>query len=172
MRLYLLTHERELHKATNTGRLVLEFLADEAELIVWRRTEPDPAIVKACSTGMAALLYPSSEMYPNSESESESEPEKTQALSDEFVVDGSIDTFVVIDATWQEARKIYNKSPYLQAAQKISLSSQDPSLYKLRRNQKPGGLSTAESVMKLLTMQNRHEASAKLADLFNEFNQK
>jgi DTW domain-containing protein YfiP len=170
MKLYLLTHERELHKATNTGRLVREFLADEAELIVWRRTEPDPTIVKNCSTGMAALLYPSSEIYPSSESESESE--KTQALSDELVEGGSIDTFVIIDATWQEARKIYNKSPYLQAAQKISLSSQDPSLYKLRRNQKPGGLSTVESVMKLLTMQNRHEASAKLADLFNEFNQK
>jgi DTW domain-containing protein YfiP len=166
MKLYLLTHERELHKATNTGRLVRQFLTDEAELIVWRRTEPDPAIVKACSTGMASLLYPSSEMYPNSESE------KTQSLADEFVIGGSVDTFVIIDATWQEARKIYNKSPYLQSAQKISLSSQDPSLYQLRRNQKLGGLSTAESVIKLLTMLNRHEASAKLADLFNEFNQK
>lgn len=164
MKIYLLTHEREIHKATNTGRLVREILVDEAELIIWRRTEPHQPLVKACNTGVAALLYPRSELYPTLE--------QSQTSTDSVSLSVSIDTFVVLDATWQEARKMYNKSPYLQAAQKISLASLEPSSYQLRRNQKPGGLSTAESVIELLVMQGRHEASEKLTALFNEFNQK
>jgi DTW domain-containing protein YfiP len=47
---------------------------------------------------------------------------------------------VLIDATWQEARKMFNQSPYLKALPKVLLINSPKSIYPLRRNQIEGGL--------------------------------
>ena len=61
MKFILLTHERELIKGTNTGRLVKDILGNDAEIIVWKRKEPDERLVKLLALKQAALLYPNLE---------------------------------------------------------------------------------------------------------------
>ncbi len=157
MKIYLLTHEREISKPTNTGILVSELLGAEVERVIWQRKQPNSRLESECLQGSAGLLYPRSEL-----------PEDVPA---EYEID-DFESFVVLDATWQEARKIYNKSPYLQAAKKVSLVPKAVSTYQLRRNQKPGGLSTAESVIEVLRSKNRAQDCERLARLFDEFNNK
>jgi DTW domain-containing protein YfiP len=41
MKIFLLTHERELHRATNTGSLAIGSTNEIVERIVWARVSPD-----------------------------------------------------------------------------------------------------------------------------------
>ena len=52
--------------------------------------------------------------------------------------------FVLLDATWPEARKMFRKSPYLDAFPVLSLQSEQISRYKLRRSRRDDHFCTSE----------------------------
>lgn len=52
--------------------------------------------------------------------------------------------FVLLDATWPEARKMFRKSPYLDKLPVLSLQSAQLSNYKLRRSQRDTHFCTSE----------------------------
>ncbi|WP_323844970.1 tRNA-uridine aminocarboxypropyltransferase [Microbulbifer magnicolonia] len=151
MRITLLTHERELQRKTNTGALALEYCGDMVKRLVWARREPDPALLESIERGEAALVYPGGDATP-------------ERLEDFAHV-------ILIDATWQEARKIYNHSPYLQAAPRVAIATHAESSYRLRRNQPQGGLCTAECVTEILHRHGEHTAADRLAAAYVHFNQ-
>jgi len=156
MKVYLLTHERELNKSSNTGRLVSKCLKDQAEVIIWKRKEPNSNLVKLIESGELVMLFPSQGEEVDSNSKIES-------------ID-SFESFILLDSTWQEARKIYNRSAYLKQTQKISLQIDKPSSYRKRRNQIEGGLSTAECVIELLKQKKDLRLAALLQEEFDRFN--
>jgi len=160
LKIYLLTHERELHKKSNTGQLVLDVLGDQAEVIVWKRKEPDLRLVHLLESGQAAMLYPDlgSKQREGGEQREGGDLDEKHGVSNaadptETLAIADFQNFVILDSTWQEARKMYNKSAYLKQAEKVSLRVDAPSKYQLRRNQIEGGLSTVECVIALLKMQ-------------------
>lgn len=154
MKFILLTHEREINKKTNTGRLVKNVLSDNVELIVWKRKEPSQFLISLLETKKAALVFPC---------------EETKHCSN---LVSRFEYLVILDATWQQAQKMYNQSPYLHLAERVSLSITKPSEYKLRRNQLEGGLSTAECVIELLRQTNNTKNLALLEAEFHCFNNK
>jgi DTW domain-containing protein YfiP len=153
MKIYLLTHERELQKRSNTGRMVKRVLGDLIEIIPWKRKEPDANLVELLSSGHAVMLFP------------DEQTEQSASL-------GDVNSFVIIDSTWQEARKIYNRSAYLKDAKKASLKVMQPSTYLLRRNQVPGGLSTAECVVELLKLKHEPALAIQVQKAFDQMNTK
>ncbi len=58
--------------------------------------------------------------------------------------------YIIIDGTWQQAQKIYNRSPYLKALPAVKIPVNKPSAYHLRRNQRAGCLCTAECAIEIL----------------------
>ena len=52
--------------------------------------------------------------------------------------------FILLDATWPEARKIFKKSPYLNAFPVLSLAPEQLSRYRLRRSRRDDHLCTSE----------------------------
>ncbi|MCK5690209.1 DTW domain-containing protein [Myxococcota bacterium] len=152
MTLYLLTHQRELKRKTNTGSLVAEVLGDDCEVIVWERVSPNRELLSQIETGSVALLYPSEDSEPLSESV-------------------GFESYVILDGTWQEAQKIYNRSPYLKGLKTFKIDSAKPSIYSLRRNQKDAGLCTAESAIEVLkrhgNIQRAKAIELKLLDFLN-----
>ncbi|MCW8128614.1 DTW domain-containing protein [Microbulbifer halophilus] len=151
MKITLLTHQRELHRKTNTGTLALQQCGDMVERVIWERRHPSPALRDSIECGRAALVYPGGEA--------------TSAQMEDF------EQVILIDATWQEARKIYNHSPYLRAAPQFALTSDAASRYRLRRNQPEGGLCTAECVIEILRRHGEECAAGRLEDAFAAFNQ-
>ncbi|UTF58978.1 tRNA-uridine aminocarboxypropyltransferase [Gilvimarinus sp. DA14] len=126
----LLTHSEELKKSTNTGRLVIEqacFFNIECAQVVWQRKAPDANLIERLQTRSSALLYPA-----------KNATELNTGIAPEH--------WVLIDSTWQQARKIYNHSPYLHSLPHVRLAPSESSAFTLRRNQVPGGLCTSESV--------------------------
>lgn len=154
MHIYLLTHEREFKRRSNSGKLVQAFLASECSTIAWRRTEPDDVLLAAITSGRVALLAPA---------EADCDDTKTPAHIADF------DAFVLLDGTWQEATKMFNKSPYLQDLPKVSLTNAHESEFILRANQVEGGLSTAECAIALLREHYRDTQANELHQAFQQF---
>jgi len=149
MQITLLTHAREVFKKTNTGQLVQQIVPN-TQTIIWQRTEPDAALLQQLKLNNTALLY------------FVDEAESTENIED-------YENFILIDSTWQEARKIFNRSPYLQTLPKIKLSFKQNSKYHLRRNQVEGGLCTAECVIELLRVKKCFDAANELQESFERF---
>lgn len=152
MKIFLLTHERELLRASNTGALAASLAPEIVERIIWARNSPDPSLLDAIHSENTVLLYP----------------------ADDAVVEPieSFENIILLDATWQEARKMFNKSPYLKNIPKAQFKTQTISRYQLRRNQPDGGLCTAECVIEILKSKNYTNTAQRLEAEFAIFNSK
>lgn len=153
MNIILLTHERELFKKTGTGKLVKEVMNSSTQIITWKRKEPDTLLEKDLIPENTLLVYPGGE--------------------DESNIDlTNIENFIIIDGTWQEANKIYNRSPYLKRFNKLTFSSNYKSTYNLRKNQKKSGLCTIESVVELYKLKGNSEIATLLEKTYDSFKSK
>ena len=129
----LLMHENELARETNTGQWLLKTIASTSQHI-WQRKQPCPTLIGLIENPAycAYLLFPN---------------EDSIALSDATIAtqkNGKKPLFIVLDGTWQEAKKMLQKSPWLQALPSVHLTPQQQSTYQLRRNQQQGHLCTLE----------------------------
>ncbi len=149
MNLILLTHEREAHKLSNTGRLV-ESVLPGSRIIMWQRKQPDVELLRLIEQGGVALVYPG-------------EGSIELALSEPY------DNYILIDSTWQQARKIFNHSPYLHGLPRISINPAEMSQYTLRRNQIEGGLCTAECAIELMRTRGLESEAIELEQRLVEF---
>lgn len=150
MKFTLLTHFKELDKRSNTGRLVVDVLGSAAEQVRWDRTKPPTRLVEEIESGGVALIYPGG--------------------ADETGCDlKGIKQVILIDSTWHEARKIHQKSPYLQKVRRVGLNPAEKSVYNLRRNQKESGLCTAECVIEILRCTGNNEDAERLQERFLAF---
>ncbi len=150
MKITLLTHSKEFGKRSNTGSLVLEVLGSAAEQVRWDRMNPPTALLKEIEAGGVALVYPGAA------------DENDDDLS-------GIDHFILIDGTWHEARKIHQRSPYLQNVRRIGLKPAGKSAYNLRKNQKDACLCTAECVIEVLRSKGNLDDAERLQQSFLAF---
>ncbi|MDR9766092.1 tRNA-uridine aminocarboxypropyltransferase [Shewanella baltica] len=184
MQIILLTHERELTRKTNTGQLALAAFPEEVKSIVWSRTAPDNDLVAMLASQQAKLLFPASDTEPALPTEhnyldtdlaepvlSNAQMLLAAAQSTVIAAQRMPNQVVILDATWQEARKMLRQSPYLKTAARVSLPPLMPeSAFILRRNQQEGGLCTAECIIALWRQCGRAEQATLLASLFTELN--
>jgi len=157
MKIILLTHQREQQKKTGTGKLVKQILQENCDIIEWHRKQPNDTLT-TLNPSKTALVYPIMETakWPIIPLPEESIPQ--------------IEHFIILDGTWQEAQKMYNRSPYLHALPHYALSNQKKSEYTLRRNQKSIGLCTAEVAIEILKLNAQTPLSDRLQDAFTSFN--
>lgn len=150
MKITLLTHFKEFEKRSNTGRLVVDVLGDAAEQVRWDRMNPPARLLEEIEAGGVALIYPGSM------------DEKGDDMT-------AINQVILIDGTWHEARKIHQRSPYLQKIRRICLETGEKSVYNLRKNQKECGLCTAECVIEVLRMAGNLAEAGRLHEQFLAF---
>ncbi|WP_041406380.1 DTW domain-containing protein [Shewanella denitrificans] len=149
MNLVLLTHSRELERPSNTGKLVTALLTEHSPLqvrtVVWQRKQPCSLLLAQLASEAWALVYPGVGAICSA-----------KVLGSDNLGSGNLgndnppEGLILLDATWQEAQKMYNQSPYLHELTKVLIEQKGPSVYRLRRNQKDYGLCTAECVSTLL----------------------
>jgi len=150
MKIYLLTHPREVNKKTNTGTLVSEVLAEKCQLFLWHRVTPSPELLANIERESVALLYPT---------------EDSETIEDVE----QFDSIIILDGTWQEAQKMYNRSAYLKTLKKIKITPRQASIFTLRRNQKSDGLCTAECAIEILKLDHCDAQAEQLQTKLNDF---
>jgi DTW domain-containing protein YfiP len=147
-------------KPSNTGWLVADVVPDTFAF-GWARTEVDPALI-------ALLADPQWQVY--------------LVFPGEFVDSGRMVTevqhadargkrplFVLLDATWPEARKMFRKSPYLDTLPVLSLQSDQLSQYKLRRSQRDEHFCTSEVAALCLALAGEPQAAEVLEAYLDVF---
>src|SRR5690606_19977244 len=77
--------------------------------------------------------------------------------------------FILLDATWTEARKMFRKSPYLDGLPVLSLQPEQLSRYQLRRSTRAEHLCTAEVAALCLELAGDASAATALGGYFDLF---
>ena len=135
----LLMHDAEPLKPSNTGWLVADVVAD-THAFGWARTEADPAL-------LALLSDPQWQPYVVFPGEFADPARVVHAVEP-----GAPPLFVLLDATWSEARKMFRKSPYLDRFPVLSLEGGEASRYRLRRSRRGGHFCTADVAAQCLDL--------------------
>jgi DTW domain-containing protein YfiP len=123
-------------KPSNTGWLIADVVMDTFAF-GWARTEVDPAL-------LALLADPQWQPYLVFPGEYAAAGRVVTELLPTEDQDGKRPLFVLLDATWPEARKMFRKSPYLDHLPVLSLQSGQLSRYRLRRSRRGDHFCTSE----------------------------
>lgn len=151
----LLMADIEPLKPSNTGWLIADVVADTFAF-GWARTEVDPALLAlladpqwqpyvvfpaefvAPGRVVHALFEAANAAHAASAADSAATPQGLGKRS------GARPLFVLLDATWAEARKMFRKSPYLDALPVLSFQPEQVSRYQLRRSRRQDHFCTSE----------------------------
>ncbi len=129
----LLMYDTEPLKPTNTGWLIADVIED-THAFGWSRIEVDEQL-------LALLDDPQWQPYIVFPGEFVARERVVTQVSRE---DGKRPLFILLDATWTEARKMFRKSPYLERFPVLSLEPEQISRYRLRRSRRDDHFCTAE----------------------------
>ncbi len=133
----LIMFDIEPLKPTNTGWLIAD-VVPETFAFGWARTEVDPAL-------LALLADPQWQPYVVFPGEFVDPARVVNALPPPHATPtGKRPLFVLLDATWPEARKMFRKSPFLNHLPVLSLQSEQLSRYRLRRSKRDDHFCTSE----------------------------
>jgi len=159
-RFCLVMFDTEPMKPSNTGRLIADILPD-TQAFGWSRTEPDSALLAAVQNAdyQPVVVFPESYADPG-RPVLRSPPREGKPL-----------LFIMLDGTWTEARKMFRKSPWLDALPVMSLSFTTPSNYQLREAHGEGQHCTAEVAAELLAQAGDLAAAQALSAHFTLFRQ-
>ena len=133
-RVLVLRHSREVHKPTNTGRLVALALANGEVRTIGGRGDAFDAAGLDDPARRAVLLYPSDDAATLARDEHDARPV----------------TLVVPDADWRRAHKLCARQPALAALPRVLLPPGPPSAYRLRHHPDPRFVATFEAVARAL----------------------
>lgn len=133
----LLMADIEPLKPSNTGWLIADVVAD-TYAFGWARTEVQPGLLAllADPQWQPVVVFPGEFVAP--------ERVVTHVAPADDAPAGKRPLFILLDATWPEARKMFRKSPYLDRFPVLSLASEQISRYQLRRSRRDDHFCTAE----------------------------
>lgn len=186
----LLMADIEPLKPSNTGWLVADVVADTFAF-GWARTEVDPALLAllADPQWQPYLVFPgefvdNARVHTQLIKPSEAPPQfPAGPPQGELAPSGGSDPrsggvwgpptrrplFVLLDATWPEARKMFRKSPYLDKLPVLSLQSDQLSSYRLRRSQRDEHFCTSEVAALCLALAGEAHAAQVLETYLDVF---
>ncbi len=129
----LLMHDIEPLKPSNTGWLIADVVPDTFAF-TWQRTGVDPRLLDLLADPQWQPLV----IFPGEYAAPQRVVERVERQPDKRPL------FILLDATWTEARKMFRKSSYLDGLPVLSLQPEALSRYRLRRSTRSDHLCTAE----------------------------
>ncbi|MFI8690741.1 tRNA-uridine aminocarboxypropyltransferase [Stutzerimonas kunmingensis] len=154
----LLMHDIEPLKPSNTGWLIADVVRDTFAF-TWQRTGVDPRLLALLADPQWQPLL----IFPGEYAESRRVVEQVERENAKRPL------FVLLDATWTEARKMFRKSPYLDGLPVLSLRPEVLSRYRLRRSTRSDHLCTAEVAALCLDLAGDSAAANTLDALLDVF---
>ena len=154
----LLMHDIEPLKPSNTGWLIADVVRDTFAF-TWQRTGVDPRLLALLADPQWQPLV----IFPGEYAESRRVVEQVERENAKRPL------FILLDATWTEARKMFRKSPYLDGLPVLSLRPEVLSRYRLRRSTRSDHLCTAEVAALCLDLAGDSAAANTLDALLDVF---
>ena len=160
----LLMADIEPLKPSNTGWLIADVVTDTFAF-GWARTETDPALLALLGNPQwqPYLVFPGEYASPERVVHSIQSPDVRQGEATKRPL------FILLDATWSEARKMFRKSPCLDHLPVLSLRPEQVSTYKLRRSRRDDHFCTSEVAALCLSLAGEHLAEQTLEAYLDVF---
>lgn len=160
-RFCLVMFDTEPMKPSNTGRLIADVLPETAAF-QWSRTKPLQALIDLVQNPdyQPMVVFPASYADPQRE------------ILTAPPLNAKPPLFIMLDGTWTEARKMFRKSPYLDALPIISVDLSKTSAYRLREAHGDGQYCTAEVAIALLELAHDDQAAQGLTNHFTLFRER
>ncbi|MCO4785531.1 tRNA-uridine aminocarboxypropyltransferase [Marinomonas atlantica] len=157
----LLFHYTEIHKPTNSGRLIADLFPEQTKAFIWSRTTPDDELLNHLDNfkGRNIILFP--------------DTEKRIELNKDLERPSSLETpinVIILDATWRLASKMLHQSRWLDDIPTFAISDDAQRSFKVRHAKHDNQFATAEVVAMLLAQANAETQSAALANYYRVFN--
>jgi|TARA_R100000049_G_scaffold5109_2_gene13396 hypothetical protein len=154
----LIMHDIEPLKPSNTGWLIADIVAD-TYAFTWQRTAVEPGLLEllADTRYQPVVVFPGEYASPD------------RVVSEVKAAPGKRPLFILLDATWTEARKMFRKSPYLNHLPVLSLQAEVLSRYRLRRSTRSEHLCTAEVAALCLGLAGDEKGAAALDTWLDAF---
>jgi DTW domain-containing protein YfiP len=160
----LLMADIEALKPSNTGWLIADVVPDTFAF-GWTRTEVNPALLTllADPQWQPYVVFPGEFVDPARvvttliDCNEAGQPAARRPL------------FILLDATWPEARKMFRKSPYLNAFPVLSLQVDQISRYALRRSRRDDHFCTSEVAALCLELAGESHAAQTLEAYLDVF---
>ena len=162
----LLMADIEPLKPSNTGWLIADVVTDTFAF-GWARTATDPAL-------LALLRDPQWQPYVVFPGEYAAPERVVHSLQSADIQRGETakrPLFILLDATWSEARKMFRKSPCLDHLPVLSLRPDQVSRYMLRRSRRDDHFCTSEVAALCLNLAGEHLAEQTLEAYLDVFTQ-
>ncbi len=140
----IVRHHSEHDRASNTGRLA-------------HRALPNSVVVEHGAPGLPTVLPPLEGawvLYPGAEPRTTAPVPPPKQL-------------IVLDATWSQARKMFQKLAVLRGLPLLALPIAPMPVARLRASPGPGQVSTIEAIARALRLLEGEAAAAPLEDLFS-----
>ena len=152
----LLMSDIEPLKPSNTGWLIADVVPDTFAFL-WARTEVAPGLLALLADPQWQPLV----VFPGEFAPPERVITRVAAAQPEHSASASAQRplLILLDATWQEARKMFRKSPYLNHLPVLSLAPEHVSRYTLRRSGRGDHFCTAEVAALCLQLTGDHHAA-------------
>ncbi|MNJ58042.1 DTW domain protein [compost metagenome] len=144
-------HDTEPLKPTNTGWLIADVIGDTTAF-AWERKAVDAQLQALLDDPQwqPYIVFPGEFVAPE------------RVVSSVAPTSGKRPLFILLDATWPEARKMFRKSPYLERFPVLNLQSEQISRYTLRRSRRDDHFCTAEVAAMCLELADDQQASQAL----------
>ncbi len=154
----LIMCDTEPLKPSNTGWLIADVVT-QTTAFGWSHTEVDPALL----TLLADPQWQPYLVFPGEFVTTE------RVVTEVQVPAAKRPLFVLLDATWPEARKMFRKSPYLDHLPVLSLQPTQISRYRLRRSTRDDHLCTSEVAAVCLALAGEPHAALTLETYLEVF---
>ncbi|MEQ7917754.1 tRNA-uridine aminocarboxypropyltransferase [Xanthomonas sp. WHRI 1810A] len=154
----LLMYDTEPMKPTNTGWLIADVIQD-TQAFGWSRVDVDEQLLALISDPQwqPYIVFPGEFVAPE------------RVVTQVQIEDNRRPLFILLDATWNEARKMFRKSPYLNHLPVLSLQPEQISRYRLRRSKRDDHFCTAEVAALCLELAADQQAAGVLDAYLNVF---
>lgn len=158
----LLYHYTEIHKPTNSGRLIADLFPHNTQAYIWSRTEPSAALLERLNTykDSSIILFPETHKRLELASHQASLPNSEQPLH-----------VILLDATWRLASKMLHQSRWLDAIPTFAISEHIQRSFKVRHAKHENQFATAEVMAMLLAQAGEPAPSHALATYYQTFNE-
>ncbi|WP_133012130.1 tRNA-uridine aminocarboxypropyltransferase [Marinomonas flavescens] len=163
----LLFHRDEIHKPTNSGRLIADCYPADTLAFLWDRTQPDDALKALLEErkGACTLLYPHTETAKR-------QKRHVRTLPLPNVESNTKHTFIILDGTWKQASKMFHQSEWLKDIPHFEINSQAQRSFLVRHSGHDMQFATAEVIALLLDNLGYEAQSRDLLHYYQVFNQK
>lgn len=156
-KIWILSSQKELTRASNTARILKLVNGYSTEIFTWERTNEPVELIKKINSNEydVYLLFPVND--------------ENRSREVEFVKSKKTPAFIIIDGTWNEAKKIFRKSPYLNEVPMLTLKPENNSSFILRRGVEEGSLCTIETSIEVLKMNGEKREANDINSIFSLF---